>query len=108
MLRLIDGYFDEFTKKHWHKIQIGMHLTDAWLHLLQDEIRKLNPKPGASLGETEGRNIQQITPDFIVDTSDDGVISFSLNRGNIPELKVSPSFSEMVDTYRNNKEGMTR
>ena len=108
MLRLIDGYFDEFTKKHRHKIQIGMHLTDAWLHLLQDEIRKLNPKPGASLGETEGRNIQQITPDFIVDTSDDGVISFSLNRGNIPELKVSPSFSEMVDTYRNNKEGMTR
>jgi RNA polymerase sigma-54 factor len=39
---------------------------------------------GASLGETEGRNIQQITPDFIVDSSEDGSISFALNHGNLP------------------------
>ncbi|HEY9550944.1 MAG TPA: RNA polymerase factor sigma-54 [Prevotella sp.] len=108
MLRLVDHYFEEFTKKHWHKIQAGMQLSDLQVSTLQDEIRKLNPKPGASLGETQGRNMQQITPDFIVDTADDGTISFTLNRGNIPELKVSPSFAEMVDTYRNNKEGMTR
>ncbi|MBP8935440.1 MAG: RNA polymerase sigma-54 factor, partial [Prevotella sp.] len=59
-------------------------------------------------GETEGINIQQITPDFIVDTADDGSVSFTLNQGNLPELKVSPTFSDMVDTYRNNKEGMNR
>lgn len=108
MLRLIDRYFDEFTKKHWHKIQTGMQLSDDELEVLKDEIRKLNPKPGASLGETQGRNIQQITPDFVIDTADDGTISFTINRGNIPELRVSPSFNDMVDTYRNNKEGMTR
>ncbi len=108
MLQLIDHYFDEFTKKHWHKIQIGMQLTDDQVIVLQTEMRKLNPKPGASLGETEGRNIQQITPDFIVDTADDGTITFVLNSGNIPELKISPSFNEMVDAYRNNKKGMTR
>ena len=27
-----------------------------------------------TLGETEGRNMQQITPDFIIDTNDDGTI----------------------------------
>ena len=75
---------------------------------LHDEILKLNPKPGASLGETEGSNVQQITPDFIVDTADDGSISFSISNGRMPELKVSPSFSDMVDTYKNNKQSMSR
>jgi RNA polymerase sigma-54 factor len=83
-------------------------LNDTQIDTLRKEIRKLNPKPGAALGETESINIQQITPDFIVDTSDDGFVSFTLNQGNIPELKVSTTFSEMVDTYKNNKEGMNR
>ena len=108
MKTVFNDYFDEFTKKHWDKIQAQMLLNDTQIDTLRKEIRKLNPKPGAALGETEGINIQQITPDFIVDTTDDGSVSFILNQGNIPELKVSPTFSEMVDTYKNNKEGMNR
>ena len=108
MRRVIEDYFDEFTKKHWDKIQSQLALTDLQAETLHEEIRKLNPKPGASLGETQGRNIQQITPDFIIDTADDGSISFSLNRGNIPDLKVSQSFTDMVDTYKKNKDGMNR
>ena len=101
-------YFEEFTKKHWDKIKAGLELNDTQLETVQEEIRKLNPKPGASLGETEGRNMQQITPDFIVDTADDGTVTFTLNRGNIPELTVSPSFTDMIDTYKKNKEKMSR
>ena len=108
MKTVFNDYFDEFTKKHWDKIQTQMMLNDTQIDTLRKEIRKLNPKPGAALGETEGINIQQITPDFIVDTADDGSVSFTLNQGNLPELKVSPTFSDMVDTYRNNKEGMNR
>lgn len=108
MKKIISECFDEFTKKHWDKIKAQLSLTDRQVESLQKEIRKLNPKPGASLGETEGRNIQQITPDFIVDTDEDGHVTFSINRGHIPDLKVSPSFTEMVDTYKNNKKGMNR
>ena len=108
MHTLMSNYFEAFKKKHWDFIQSGMRLTDSQVALLKDEIRRLNPKPGASMGETQGRNTQQITPDFIVDTADDGTISFTLNRGNIPELVVSPSFADMVDTYKNNKDGMSR
>ena len=100
--------FDEFTKKHWDKIKTGLELNDTQVETLQAEIRKLNPKPGASMGETEGRNMQQITPDFIIDTNDDGTITFSLNRGNIPQLTVSPSFTDMIDTYRKHKDKMSR
>ena len=106
--RVIAECFDAFTKKHWDKIQAQLRLTESQVAAVQNEIRRLNPKPGASLGETEGRNIQQITPDFVVDTNDDGSVSFSLNRGTIPDLKVSPTFSEMIDTYKNNKEGLNR
>ena len=108
MEEVFTDYFDEFTKKHWDKIQVGLELNDTQLDTLKEEIRKLNPKPGASLGETEGRNLQQITPDFIVDTADDGTVTFTLNRGNIPELTVSPSFTDMIDTYKKNKEKMSR
>lgn len=108
MTAVIRDHFEEFTKKHWEKIQALMNLNDLQIQTLQEEIRKLNPKPGASLGETQGRNLDQITPDFLVDTADDGSISFTINHGNIPELTVSPSFVDMVDTYKADKEKMNR
>ena len=108
MEEVFEDYFDEFTKKHWDKIKSGLELNETQLETLKDEIRKLNPKPGASLGETDGRNIQQINPDFIVDTADDGTITFTLNRGNMPELTVSPSFTDMIETYKRHKDQMSR
>ena len=106
--QVLTRHFDAFTKKHWDKIKVAMGLSDLQVETLQKEIRKLNPKPGASMGETQGRNLQQITPDFIIETEDDGTITFSLNHGNLPELHVSPSFNEMLAAYRNNKAGMNR
>lgn len=108
MEEVFEDYFDEFTKKHWDKIKSGLELNETQLETLKDEIRKLNPKPGASLGETDGRNMQQINPDFIVDTADDGTITFTLNRGNMPELTVSPSFTDMIETYKRHKDQMNR
>ena len=108
MTTAITDYFNEFTKNHWDKIQSGMNLTDTQLDTLKEEIKRLNPKPGASLGETEGRNLQQITPDFVVDTNEDDTVSFYLNKGNIPDLTVSSSFTEMLDTFRTNKANMSR
>ena len=106
--KIITHHFDAFMKKHWSKIQQALNLTDTQVEQLQKDVRRLNPKPGAALGETIGRSLQQITPDFIVDTDDDGRVTFTLNQGDLPELKVSPSFADMVDAYRNNREGMSR
>lgn len=108
MATVIDRYFEEFTKKNWKRIQSVLKLNDVQTEALQKELRKLNPKPGASMGETVGRNLQQITPDFIVDTQDDGTVSFSLNGGEIPELHVSQSFIDTLKAYQENKESMTR
>ena len=108
MQKVITDCFDEFTKKHFDKIRSALGVDTDTAERVMTELRRLNPKPGSSLGETEGRNIQQITPDFIVDTDDNGNVTFTLNGGNIPELKVSPSFAEMMEAYKNNKTSMSR
>ena len=108
MQRVVGSHFDEFTKKHWGKIQSALSLNDRQAEALFQELRKLNPRPGASLGETVGRNLQQITPDFIVDTQDDGTVTFVLNNSEVPELKVSQSFADSMKEYQDNKDNLSR
>ena len=108
MQQVIAEYFDAFTKKHWDKIQAALSLTDIQAEALFKELRKLNPRPGASMGETVGRSIQQITPDFIIDTQDDGTVTFTLNHGEVPELKVSQSFVDSMKEYQDNKDHLSR
>ena len=67
-----------------------------------------SPRPGASLGEAIGRNMQQIVPDFIVDTYDDGSISVNLNNRNIPELRMSRDFTEMVEEHTKNRANQSK
>ncbi len=108
MRQVIADYFDEFTHKHWGKIQSSLSLSDQQAEELFRELRKLNPRPGASLGETIGRSMQQITPDFIIETADDGTVTFTLNNSEVPELKVSQSFVDSMRDYQQNREQMSR
>ena len=108
MQRVINDFFDEFTKKHWNKIRSALRLSDVQAKALFQELRHLNPKPGASLGETVGRSIQQITPDFIIDTQDDGIITFTLNNAEVPDLQVSQSFADSMKEYQQNGQNLSR
>ena len=107
---ILEDHYDDFLNKRWARIKSQMILTADQMEAAQEELLKLNPKPGSSLGETEGRNLQQITPDFIVDTADDGTVTFSISRGRIPDLHVSPSFTDLLAQYskRDNKDKLTR
>ncbi len=108
MEKTISEYFELFTKKHWQRLQQVLKLSDLQAETLIAELRKLNPKPGSSISETIGRSLQQITPDFIIDTHDDGTVTFSLNAAEVPELCVSPSFTDTLRDYQDNKEHLSR
>ncbi len=108
MQQTISQHFELFTKKHWDALQRQLRLNDLQAEVLIRELRRLNPKPGASMGEVVGRSLQQITPDFLIDTQDDGTVTFSLNHGDVPELHVSQSFTDTLKDYQNNKEQMSR
>ena len=108
MQSVVSTYFEDFKRKHWSRIQSALGLTDLQVQALGKELRKLNPKPGASMGETVGRSMQQITPDFIVDTQDDGTVTFTLNNGEMPELQVSQSFADSMKEYQQNRDNLSR
>ncbi len=106
--RIIKDYYDEFTRKHWDKIMQRLGLDDDDFQQVITEITKLNPRPGASLGEAIGRNFQQIVPDFIVETYDDGTINVALNNRNVPELRMSRDFTELVEEHTKNKANQSK
>lgn len=105
---IITHYYEEFTRKHWDKIRQKLNLDEDTFQLVIREICKLNPRPGASLGETIGRNMQQIIPDFIVETYDDGTISLSLNNSNVPQLRMNREFSQLLEEHIKNKANQSK
>ncbi len=107
-INIIDKCYDDFTRKHWDKIMQRLGLSEEEFNEALHEITKLNPRPGSSLGETIGRNLQQIVPDFIVDTYDDGTITLNLNNRNIPELRMNRNFAEMLEEHTKNKANQSK
>lgn len=103
---ILSDYFDEFSRKHYDKIMRQMSISEDELRNAIHEIITLNPKPGNSLGGTLQTAMNNITPDFIVE-SYNGVVSFHLNNSNIPSLKVNRNFSEMLKGYSDNKTSMS-
>ncbi len=100
--KIIDDHFVEFTKKHYDKIINKLNIREEDLKNAIDVILRLNPKPGSSYANTMSKNAQHITPDFIMEYVD-GEIIVSLNSKNVPELKVSKTYANMIDTYKKNK-----
>lgn len=100
---VIDLYFEEFSKRHYDKITAKMNIPENELKAAIDEILKLNPKPGSLYGDTYSKTSQHIIPDFILEMNENG-FDLHLNSRNVPELRLSPSYNEMLQTYVRNKE----
>jgi len=98
---ILISYFDEFTKKHYDKIISKLDISEDDLKSGVDEILKLNPKPGGSF--QSDKIAEHIIPDFLLDYKDNGTLQLSLNSRNVPELRVSRMYSDMLDTYSKNK-----
>ena len=96
-VQILTKYFDEFTKKHYEKIQKSLGLTDEQLKEVIGQIIKLNPKPGGNLGEMNKAETY-IIPDFFV-INNNGSLELSLNAKNAPDLRVSEGYRDMLKEY---------
>ena len=105
---IISKCCDDFTKKNKEKIIQKLNITEQQYNEAVAELTKLNPRPGSSMGEAIGKNLQQIVPDFIVETGDDGSITLSLNNRNVPELRLSREFADMLDEHTRNKANQSK
>jgi len=107
-LTMLNKCYEDFTRKHWDKIKQRLNLDEETFSAAIEEIKKLNPRPGASLGEALGRNYQQIVPDFIVETEEDGNINLSLNSRNTPQLHLNREFRDMIEEHTKNKANQSK
>jgi RNA polymerase sigma-54 factor len=110
---IITDYFDAFTKKHYDKLAKALNLTDEELKNILDEILHLNPKPGGTASGSASTTHQTIIPDFTVEEIN-GELDILLNGKNAPDLRISDSFREMLQSYakdnskdKKNKEAVT-
>lgn len=101
---ILQRYYDDFSNKRWERILDGTDISRDMLDKIIEELTHLNPRPGSALSESVGQGQQGIIPDFIVYVDDEERVTFTLNEGNVPDLRVSSSFQSMMKEYQGEKE----
>jgi RNA polymerase sigma-54 factor len=96
-IKVLSKYFEEFTRKHYEKIQRGLNLTDEQIKEVINQIIKLNPRPGGNVGEINKAE-NYIVPDFYI-INNNGILELTLNSRNAPDLRISEGYRDMLKDY---------
>jgi RNA polymerase sigma-54 factor len=96
-MKVLEKYFEEFTKKHYEKIQRGLDLNDEQMREVINQIIKLNPKPGGNIGDA-GKGENYLVPDFFI-FNNNGKLELTLNSKNAPDLRISEGYRDMLKEY---------
>ncbi len=105
---IVSKHIDDFTRKNKERIISALNIDEARYDEVWTELVKLNPRPGNAMGEVMGKNLQQIIPDFTVETDNEGELFMTLNGRNAPELKLSGEFVTLLDEHTNNKANQSK
>ena len=97
-LQIVENEFEIFSKKKFSKLSEKLNLSQEDLKKAIQEISRLNPKPGGSISSDFSNNT--IVPDFIL-TIQDGNFIVELNKRNSPELRLSSSYKNILEGYKN-------
>ena len=98
MKRILRDFFTEFINRNWKRIFAAIGEDEELVNEALQKIRRLNPRPGADLGDNVTATAQQIVPDFIVETNGNKV-TLSLNYGKIPRLAVDQDWDDLVKKF---------
>ena len=104
---ILKNNFGEFTNKHYDKIIQRLNIAEEELKAALEEILRLNPKPGGAVGDSQNKSFHHIVPDFILEESE-GDLMLYLNSNNVPELRLSRTYSEMFESYNANKSSASK
>ncbi|MEM1322612.1 MAG: RNA polymerase factor sigma-54 [Bacteroidota bacterium] len=102
--RIIDEYFNEFSKKHYQKLQRYLNISEKQLKYAIDEILKLNPKPASGHIGSGSRSHHYIVPDFTI-VNREGELELSLNSRNAPDLRINEQYRDMLKSYKVSTKG---
>ena len=94
-IRILEECFQDFSNKHFQKIQSKLGITADELKAAFGKIVKLNPAPGGTIDDSYDDQSSQIVPDFVLDEHD-GVLDFSMPRFNVPEIRVNKKYADLL------------
>jgi RNA polymerase sigma-54 factor len=89
---IVKNHFEDFANRRFQKIIKQLGWTKERLGNAQEEIIKLNPKPGNAIDDQESG---YITPDLIVKKMD-GKFIVEINDSRVPELRLNSSYLQML------------
>jgi len=94
---MLEKYYDDFTKRRFEALKQKMNLTDESLKCTVELIQSLNPKPGE--GNIDSVEMNQITPDFIIEKLEDNFI-ITLNDKTMPSVTINKKYLEMFNSKK--------
>jgi RNA polymerase sigma-54 factor len=90
--RIISAHFDDLSNHKWNDIAKALGISAREVQDVADMVASLDPKPGRQFGEITGN---YVIPDLIVEKIE-GEYRVFLNDGNLPRLRISPTYLQLV------------
>ncbi len=98
--KVLSEHWDDFANKRFDSIRKAMDLSKETLRSTIDLIQKLNPRPGE--GNIDSEEMNQITPDFLIEKIEDNYI-VTLNDRSMPSVTISKTYLELFDTSKHKR-----
>lgn len=91
---LLSEYGNELSMGRWDVIQKRMQLTKAEVAVMRNSIKRLNPRPGGSVGRIPASENSRIIPDFTITVGEEGNLSFHLNEDVLPVVTLADDYTD--------------
>jgi RNA polymerase sigma-54 factor len=104
-IMIVEEALEDFKSRQIDKIVKKTGLTKAQVKDAILLISHLNPKPGNGYASGGIMKNETVIPDFIYDNETD---QLSLNNKDIPSLKVSREYIEMLEDFKGNEKNRTK
>ena len=96
-ITVLTSYFDEFSRKHYDKIQKAISISEDEMRGVIQVVTRLNPKPGGESPD-DSQELNYVVPDFFI-YNIGGKLELTLNSRNAPELRISEGYRDMLRDY---------
>jgi RNA polymerase sigma-54 factor len=106
--KLIEHHLEDLAGNRLPIISRKTGYSIEQIHRIWDELKKLNPHPGAIFKET---HVHLVTPDVYVERNDDGKYVVRIDDDRTPDLYISPYYRKLLsnpDTTPETKEYIKR
>ncbi len=100
-VRIIEEGFEDYSNHRYDQLAKKLGISHEELKLGDAVIRRLNPKPGE--GFILPLETTVVVPDFVVAEDEKGDLVITLNERDMPQVRISPRYLDMMKRARGNK-----